>query len=50
MGSPALLDYVDFGEDEALIEARVPPEWLDKSLAELALSHELDLSVVALKP
>src|SRR5918994_5493694 len=29
MASPALLDYVDFGEDEALIEARVPPEWLD---------------------
>ena len=50
MASPALLDYVDFGEDEALIEARVPPEWLDKSLAELALSHEQGLTVVALKP
>lgn len=50
IASPALLDYVDFGEDEALIEARVPPEWLDKSLAELALSHEKGLTVVALKP
>jgi trk system potassium uptake protein TrkA len=50
MASPVLLDYVDFGEDEALIEARVPPEWLDKSLAELALSHEKGLTVVALKP
>jgi trk system potassium uptake protein len=50
MASPALLDYVDFGEDEALIEARVPPEWLDKSLAELALSHGEGLTVVALKP
>jgi trk system potassium uptake protein len=50
MASPALLDYVDFGEDEALIEARVPPEWLDKSLAELALSHENGLTIVALKP
>jgi trk system potassium uptake protein len=50
MASPALLDYVDFGEDEALIEARVPPEWLDKSLAALALSHEKGLTVVALKP
>ena len=50
MASPALLDYVDFGEDEALIEARVPPEWLDKSLDELALSHEKGLTVVALKP
>ena len=50
MASPDLLDYVDFGEDEALIEARVPPEWLDKSLAELALSHEKGLTIVALKP
>ena len=50
IASPALLDYVDIGEDEALIEAQVPPEWLDKSLAELALSRELDLTVVALKP
>ncbi|MBD0253347.1 MAG: TrkA family potassium uptake protein [Rubrobacter sp.] len=50
MASPALLDYVDFGEDEALIEARVPREWLDKSLAELALSHVEGLTVVALKP
>ena len=50
MASPALLDYVDFGEDEALIEARVPKQWLDKSLAELALSHEMGLTVVALKP
>jgi trk system potassium uptake protein TrkA len=50
MASPALLDYVEFGEDEALIEARVPPEWLDKSLAELSLSHGKGLTVVALKP
>ena len=50
MASPALLDYVDFGEDEALIEAKVPPEWLDKSLSELALSRQKGLTVVALKP
>ena len=50
MASPALLDYVDFGKDEALIEAQVPREWLGKSLAELALSHERGLTVVALKP
>ena len=50
MASPALLDYVDFGEDEALIEARVPPEWLGRSLAELALFREFGLTVVALKP
>jgi trk system potassium uptake protein TrkA len=34
MASPVLLDYVDLGEDEALIEAQVPKAWLDKSLAE----------------
>ncbi|HEY6581314.1 MAG TPA: TrkA family potassium uptake protein [Rubrobacter sp.] len=50
MASPALLDYVDFGGDEALIEAQVPQAWLEKSLAELALSHERGLTVVALKP
>jgi trk system potassium uptake protein TrkA len=50
MASPALLDYVDFGEDEALIESRVPPEWLDRSLADLALFREFGLTVVALKP
>ena len=50
LASPALLDYVDLGENEALIEARVPEEWTGKSLAELALSRNLGLTVVALKP
>jgi trk system potassium uptake protein TrkA len=50
MASPVLLDYVDLGEDEALIEARVPRAWLDKSLAELDLSQEMGLTVLALKP
>jgi trk/ktr system potassium uptake protein len=50
MASPVLLDYVDLGEDEALIEALVPREWLDKSLSELDLSQRLGLTVLALKP
>jgi len=50
MASPVLLDYIDLGEDEALIEAQVPREWLDKSLAELDLSRRMGLMVVALKP
>jgi trk system potassium uptake protein len=50
IASPVLLDYVDLGEDEALIEARVPRAWLDKSLAELDLSQEMGLTVLALKP
>jgi trk system potassium uptake protein TrkA len=50
MASPALLDYVDFGEDEAIIEASVPPDWLDKSLTELALSREKGHTFGAHKP
>ena len=50
MASPVLLDYVDLGEDEALIEAEVPKAWLEKSLAELALSQKMGLTVLALKP
>src|ERR671912_1115780 len=50
MASPVLLDYVDLGEDEALIEARVPAVWLDKSLSELDLSQKMGLTVLALKP
>jgi trk system potassium uptake protein TrkA len=43
MASPALLDYVDLGEDEALIETRVPGAWLDKSLSELDLPQKMGL-------
>jgi trk system potassium uptake protein len=50
MASPFLLDYVDLGEDEALIEARVPSAWLDKSLSELDLSQKMGLTVLAFKP
>jgi trk system potassium uptake protein TrkA len=50
MASPVLLDYVDLGEDEALIEAQVPRAWLDKSLSELDLSQKMGLTILALKP
>ena len=50
MASPVLLDYVDLGEDEALIEAQVPRAWLHKSLSELNLSQKMGLTVLALKP
>lgn len=50
MASPAVLDYVDLGEDEALIEAEVPDEWIGKSLADLQLSRKHGLTVLALKP
>jgi trk system potassium uptake protein TrkA len=50
MASPVLLDYVDFGVDEALIEAQVPRVWLDMSLADLDLSQKMGPTVLALKP
>ena len=50
IASPAVLDYVDLGEDEALIEARVPKQWAGRSLADLALSRQMGLTVVAHKP
>jgi trk system potassium uptake protein TrkA len=50
IASPGLLGYVDLGEDEVLIETRVPREWLDKSLVELELSQKMGLTVMAVKP
>ena len=50
IASPVLLDYVDLGEDEALMEAQVPRTWLDKSLSELDLSQKMGLTVMVLKP
>ncbi len=50
MASPAVLDYVDLGEDEAVIEAEVPEKWVDKSLADLHLSRESGVTVLAIKP
>lgn len=50
LASPSVLDYVDLGGDEAVIEAEVPKPWVGKSLAQLALSRKLGLTVLALKP
>ena len=50
MASPVVLDYVDLGEDEAVIEAEVPEKWVDRSLADLHLSRESGLTVLAIKP
>ena len=48
--SPAVLDYVNLGEDEVLIEAHVPKQWAGQSLAELSLSRNLGLTMLAHKP
>jgi trk system potassium uptake protein len=50
MASPGVMDYVDLGEEEALIESEVPDEWVGKSLADLHLSRQSGLTVLAVKP
>lgn len=50
MASPAILDYVDLGGEEALVESEVPEEWTGKSLAELQLSRKNSLTVLIVKP
>ncbi len=50
IASPGVMDYVDLGDDEALVEALVPHRWVGKTLAELALARTSGLTIVALKP
>ena len=50
MASPGIMDYVDLGGDEAIIEAEIPEEWVGKSLAQLHLSRRSGLTVLAIKP
>ena len=39
MASPGIQDYLDLGEDEALIEIEVPNEWVGKTLKDLQLEE-----------
>jgi trk system potassium uptake protein TrkA len=50
MASPGVIDYVELGEDEALIESEVPDEWVGTSLADLHLSRQSGLTILAVKP
>lgn len=50
MASPAILEYLDLGEDEALIEVQTPDKWAGQTLADLQLARRMGLTVVALKP
>lgn len=49
LASPVILDYVDLGDDEALIETEVPEKWIGQSLADLQLSRKSGLTILALK-
>ncbi|MGB3633246.1 MAG: TrkA family potassium uptake protein [Rubrobacteraceae bacterium] len=50
MASPAILEYLDLGEDEALLEIETPEQWVGQTLVDLQLARKLGLTVVALKP
>ena len=49
MALPGIQDYLDLGEDEALIELEVPNEWVGKALKDLQLHRKKDLTVLAIK-
>ncbi len=49
MASPGIMDYLELGQDEALVEMEVPREWIGKSLADLQLHRKKDLTVLAIK-
>lgn len=49
MASPTVMDYVDLGKDEALIEAEVPRKWVGQSLSDLHLYRKSGLTILALE-
>ena len=49
MSLPGIQDYLELGQDEALIEIEVPDGWVGKSLADLQLHRKKDLTVLAIK-
>lgn len=49
MSSPGMKDYLELGQDEAVIEIEVPREWIGKSLKDLQLHRKKDLTVLAIK-
>jgi trk system potassium uptake protein len=49
MSLPSLQDYVELGQDEAIIEMEVPQLWIGKSLADLQLHRKKNLTVLAIK-
>ncbi len=49
MASPGMKDYLELGQDEALIEIEVPQEWIGKSLKDIQLHRKKNLTVLAIK-
>jgi trk/ktr system potassium uptake protein len=49
MSLPGIQDYLELGQDEALIEMEAPRSWVGKTLADLQLHRKRDLTVLAIK-
>lgn len=51
MASPTvIMDYLELGEDDAVIEMEVPEDWVGTNLADLHLYRKSGLTVLAHKP
>lgn len=46
---PGTMDYLELGEDEAVVEVEVPEEWVGKSISDLHLYRQSGLTVLAHK-
>jgi trk system potassium uptake protein TrkA len=49
MAAPETLDYLELGEDEALVEMEVPKKWIGKAVADLGLYRKSGLTILAHK-
>lgn len=49
LASPAIQDYLELGDDEALVKMNVPEAWVGRSLADLRLPRRSGVEVVTLK-
>jgi len=47
--SPGTLDYLELGEDEALVEMKIPQKWIGKALSDLHLYRESGITILAHK-
>ncbi len=47
--SPGTLDYLELGEDEALVEMTIPEKWIGKALSDLHLYRKSGLTILAHK-
>ena len=49
MASPGMKDYLQLGNDEAVIEIEVPKEWVDKNLSDMKIHRKMNLTFLAIK-